>query len=365
MSRLVPCLAAVTAALTLVGPALAADWTGNAFGSDSDLRSGFSEEDWANSDVGGPIDYQLGARYWYSWGAQSFGIGGGLPALTENDNTHAAEIFGRVNDESTGYYAKAIGGLSFKTSGTYSGFDSGSLTGGYIGYAGADLGYSWLGNFKSPAQLGPFVGYMYWNDSPNASTTSGLNSFTTATSAADIGYDPTTGATSFPGDSTANKVEVNMLRVGLSGQARLGSMVDLTGEVAAVPYANLHGVLGSVVGAPTYNPMLPGGIINVGGIQASPTSVDGWGYGAMAEAFVGFHPTDHINLKLGGRAWYLQGTADTTFARATIGNPSDSDIANPPNYDTAPSFSRQDYITRQNPWSLFRYGLLTEFSYSF
>lgn len=85
----------------------------------------------------------------------------------------------------------------------------------------------------------------------------------------------------------------------------------------------------------------------------------------MAEAFLGFHPTDSMTVRFGGRAWYLQGTADATFSRATIGDPSDSDAANAPNFDTAGSFANQKFITQANPWSLFRYGALAELTYNF
>ena len=97
---------------------------------------------------------------------------------------------------------------------------------------------------------------------------------------------------------------------------------------------------------------------------SSPTTIDGWGYGAMAEAFVGFHPTENLTFRLGGRAWYLQGTADTTFSRAMIGDPTDSRRATPI-YDTAPTFFNPTYISTNNPFSMFRYGLLAEVTYTF
>lgn len=365
MTRLAVPLAAATATLLLAVPALAADYP-SYFDSGTDLRSGFTS-DWDNSGQGDPLGFELGVRYWYSWGAQSFDTGLG-PALTEADRSHALEAHLRIDDNSTGYYAKGLAGMSFSTSNS-----SGAAGGGRISYAGADLGYAMIGNAKSPFSLGPFAGYMYWNDLPNPST-AGLGSFTTATSAADISYDPVTGQTFIPGDSRANSVEVNLLRLGVSGQARLGSMIDISGEVAAVPYAKMHGTLGAISAGPLYYTDPPGSGTattqstpgyNVANMQSSPTDVDGWGYGAMVEALVGFHPTDNLVLRLGGRAWYLQGTADATFSRATIGNPSDSNALAAPNFDTAPAFSNQGYITRNNPWSMFRYGLLAEMTYSF
>jgi hypothetical protein len=364
MIRLATPLAAAALTLLVAAPALAADYS-DYFDSGAALRSGFTS-DWDNSDQGDPLGMELGIRYWYSWGAQSFDTGLGA-ALTESDRTHALEAHLRINDNSTKFYAKGLAGMSFAT-----GDGTNAVGGGRVSYAGADLGYAWLGDFKSPFSLGPFAGYMYWNDSPNP-TTAAIGSFTTATSAADIGFDPVTGRTFIPGDSTANNVEVNMLRLGVSGQARLGT-IDISGEVAAVPYAKMHGSLGAISAGPLYYTDPPGAGTattqttpgyNVANMQSSATTVDGWGYGAMVEALVGFHPTDNLTLRVGGRAWYLQGSADATFSRATIGNPSDSDPANPPNFDTAPAFSNQGYITRNNPWSMFRYGLLAEMTYNF
>ena len=104
---------------------------------------------------------------------------------------------------------------------------------------------------------------------------------------------------------------------------------------------------------------------NIATVMSSPTSIYGWGYGAMAEVLVGVHPTENITVRFGGRAWYLQGNVDATFSEATIGDPSDSDVANPPNNDTAPAFANQSYISTTNPFSLFRYGLLAELTYRF
>jgi hypothetical protein len=112
----------------------------------------------------------------------------------------------------------------------------------------------------------------------------------------------------------------------------------------------------------------------------------------MAEVMAGFHPTENLTFRVGGRAWYVQGSAETYFSRAQIGDPTDSNppVAgipgipgdpdadppveevppvppqlNAPNFDTGPSFSEQDYVVRSNPWSMFRYGLLAELTYSF
>ena len=149
MSRLALNAATALATMLLVVPAFAADYD-MGLPEGSDLRSGFND-DWSMSDKDDPLTFELGARYWYSWGRQSFSIGNG--SLSESDQTHSAETYFRINDNSSKFYAKGIGGLSMRTSGSYSGADNGDFTDGQIGYAGADIGYSWLGDFKSPPLL--------------------------------------------------------------------------------------------------------------------------------------------------------------------------------------------------------------------
>jgi hypothetical protein len=288
---------------------------------------------------------------------------------------------------------KGLAGFGFNTSGSVTD-DLGTtpVTGGHLGYVGADFGYSVFGNTKSLG-LSPFLGYMYWNDSPNTYS----DNFTTADSADDIVYDPVTGQTSFPGDSEVNDFNLNMLRLGIAADANIGGYFDISVEAAAVPYANLKGTMGAGSGPagahfvvydnPSgYGPTGLTGAINVHDIQSSATTVAGWGYGGMGQAMLGFHPTDNLTFRLGARAWYVQGKYDATFGRAIIGDPSDSNppvapipadptavpptpavpgSLNPPNFDTPPAFGNATYITRDNPFRMFRYGLLAELTYSF
>lgn len=340
MSRLFVLSAAAAATLVAAAPALAADWQVPAPG--DNLRSGFNNS-WDNADENDPLSFELGVRYWYSWGAQSFQSGG--VKLDDQDNAHAAEAHFRIDDASTDFYAKGLIGMAFKIDGTAT-YDSGAtapVSDGHIYYGGADLGYSWLGKNPTNTSFGPFAGVMHWNDSPNL----GRAPFTVGTTASQFSY--AGGGIMGPMDSQPDNVDVTALRLGLSGKTDLGSMFDISGEVAAVPYAKLQGTLGAL-GIPN---RVNG---NSTTFQASAVNLDGWGYGAMAELMVGFHPTDNMVLRLGGRAWYLQGRADTTFDSITVNN----------NSPAAPSVAgTQSYISTANPWSMFRYGALAEFTYNF
>ncbi|MDP1731541.1 MAG: hypothetical protein Q8L54_10290 [Devosia sp.] len=351
MSRLVPRLAALLAAMALPTHVAAADWATD----EPDLRGAFyssDPKDW--TDLGDQTDsmgFEFGIRYWYSWGAQSFTVGGGT--FTSSDNAHLGELHLRIDDQSTRTYVKGLAGYSMAIGGTYdSNGVTGSVTDGHVGYAGADIGWNALGD--NDAGFGALLGYMYWSDSPNTTR----ESFTTATSAADITWSQTTGAWSVPMDSDPNNIDIHALRLGVQGRAEFGEMFDITAEVAAVPYAKVDGTLGAfgfapfTIGSTTY-------------MMSSPATLDGWGYGAMGELMLGVQPIENLTFRVGGRAWYLQGTADATYSVAEIGDATDSDLINPPAFDTAPTFANQSYITTGNPFSLLRYGLLAELTYKF
>lgn len=359
MLRSTSSVLALLAAMTV--PAVAADY--NEWGDDYDAAPEFREsysiepKHWTElGDEQDTLSFEFGLRYWYSMGAQSLGTLSGDFETT--DTSHSAEVHLRVQDDYTNTFAKALAGYSFKTTGTFSDpSDAGAIIDGRVGYLGADLGWNAVGD--SNLGMGPLLGYMYWNNSPRTERAN----FTTAESASDIGYDSDTGQTFLPMDSVDNNLDVHMLRLGAQGKADLG-MFDITAELAAVPYSLVNGTIGNHATPTLYDfSVYPGG--NVASVQASATQMNGWGYGGMAEIMLGVHPTENLALRFGGRAWYLQGTADVTYDRATIGNPSDSDAVDPPNFDTAPAFSKQTFIQTAQPFRMLRYGLLAEATYSF
>jgi hypothetical protein len=295
-------------------------------------------------------------RYWYSWGSQSFEATG--QQFENSDNAHTGELHLRIDDQVSRTYAKAIMGYSAAITGTYSddySTDS-TINDGHIGYAGADFGWNTFGDGDGTG-AGVFAGYQYWNDSPRTSRAN----FTTANSVADVSYDSDTGEVFLPFDSADNELDIHMLRVGFSGKAKFGDMFDISGEFAAVPYANVSGIIGGSGFDPDF--LTPLG--NYSFVKSSETQMDGWGYGAMGELMLGVTPIENLTFRVGGRAWYLQGTADNTFTAMTLTDPSDSDAGADPNYDTPPTVTNQGYIETANPFSLLRYGLLAEMTYAF
>lgn len=345
MSRLSPIAAVSSLALALAAPALAADYSLY-----PELRPAYPDQ-WTLPEDD-PLRFEAGVRYWFSWGEQDFDVGG-LNQST-SDTTHSGEAHFRIDDDSTQSYVKGYAGYAFLMEGDYSTtLDSGSINNGRLGYVGADFGYTPFGN--EVGSVGGLIGYLYWNDSPNT----GRNSFTVADSSSDIAWTNGSAFYNLGFDSEANNLDIHALRLGLTGRAEINDMIDVTAEVAAVPYAHVSGNLGNVLTDGASGPFTGNNIF-----LSSPVQVEGMGYGAMGEVMVGFKPTENMALRFGGRAWYLQGQTEATYSTVTVIGPADSDSDG--DLDQAPTLTEQGFITTQdNPFSLFRYGLLAELSVTF
>lgn len=265
-----------------------------------DLRPAY-EPGWESTEDS--IRFELGARYWYSWGGQDAGFSSafGPVSLNVRDNTHIGELHARIDDLYTNTYLKGIAGVGLGTTGTYSisPATSGAIgNGSRIGYAGVDYGWMPWGELDGPFAGGGFVGYHYWKDAPAIGTGQYATGF-------DAGFAPTT-----LGEARDN-FDIHALRLGVRGTAEF-DMFDIQAEIAAVPYAHVSGTVGG---------SSPGGF-NFGGIivnENAPTTLSGRGYGVMAEAMVGFHPTENLTVRLGGRAWYLEGKLDAVFNGTAAG----------------------------------------------
>src|SRR5690606_15275869 len=138
--------------------------------------------------------------------------------------------------------------------------------------------------------------------------------------------------------------DIHALRLGVKGAADF-EMFDVQAEVAAIPYAHVSGTVG---GSAT----LGGGGFSFPGVpvpvyEHAPTTLSGRGYGVMAETMVGFHPTENLTLRVGGRAWYMEGKLDAVF-NGTAGGGVVPTMTLPSTYA-----------------SLFRYGLRAELTGKF
>jgi len=313
MYRLVPALTLSALALLAAAPAMAADYPDG-------FRMGYPE-DYDNYQ---PLGFEAGLRYWYSWGQQKADFGNG--ELNSNDRASIVEAHLRIDDYSTQSYVKGLAGYSAVINGDYQigGAAGGPIESGRVAYAGADLGWSPFGWAPAGNGIYGFVGYQYWNDSPEM----GRGPFV-------VSLDGAGNPNAF--NSAVNNLDINALRLGLAGRMDFG-MFDVTAEVAAIPYAWMSGTLGTGSIAP----------FNYGGInyyQASSTNISGFGYGAMGELMVGFKPVENMAIRAGGRAWYVGGNLDYT-------------------YDAVSTAGHQGFIGKS--WvSAFRYGLLAEMTYKF
>lgn len=307
-------------AMLIAAPALAADYP--------EIRPAYPQG-WEHPDS--DLRFEFGTRYWLSWGEQDAGftaVSGGTTlgnvGITARDQTHIGELHGKIEDLSTQTYLSGKAGIGVATTGTYAitPAASGSIgRNSAIGYAGADFGWLPAGDMRDGAAFGGFVGYQYWKDAPDI----GTGRYTT-------GYDAFGEPNSF--GTAKDDFDIHALRLGLKGQADF-DMFDLQGEIAAIPYAHVSGTLGG--SSPTG--------FNFGGTnfqERAPTTLSGRGYGVMAEGLVGFHPTDNLTLRVGGRAWYVEGQLDAKFS-SSIGG------ANQATLDLPSNFAR-----------IFRYGALFE-----
>jgi hypothetical protein len=310
MSRLVPSFAAMLVAVCPSAGVFAADWT-------EDFREPYAD-DWALP-PDDPISIEMGLRYWYSMGSHRMTVLGGN--YTSDDTSQIVEAHLRIDDHSSDFYAKGLAGYAAVINNNYSTPTTGGTLdsqSGTIHYFGGDIGYTPVGadGFK----FGGFLGYQYWNDSP------------------DMGRE-TFMLSSGGGDSQPNNIQYQMLRLGLSGRAELNDTFDITAEVAAIPYALVGGTYGAL--------SVP--VVGPAEVQGSAGSVAGWLYGAAGEVMARFHPTENWTIGLGARAWYLQGQADVTFDTRDPGAPA----------------ATTHWITKTTNFSTLRYGLLGELTYRF
>lgn len=384
MSRLAPSIAILIAA-SLGSQAFAAD-PGEQWDGGMDFRGGYQSyqpKDWNDlGEQGDGIHFETGLRYWYSMGSQSFGLDGDDSGTS--DTAHNGELYLRIEDDATSTYLKGIAGYSAAITGDYTTTlgdisNSGGIVDGHVAYAGADFGWHALSDGQGSG-VGGFIGYQYWNDSPRSER----DNYAIITSADDITSRPDTGVWSFGVDGVERNIDMQMLRLGLSGRAKTG-MFDISAEVAAVPYTSISGLAGGMGDDPSssYGPcdvVAPGSCpLNFDPVflRTSALNIEGHGYGAMGELMVGVTPVENLTFRVGGRAWYLEGVYDASYSGVWVTRPQlQPEIDDPESDDpldtippdplySNPIVERDDYISTNNPWSVFRYGLLAEVTYSF
>lgn len=296
----------VLSALVLLSSAAAQQVFAADYGALPGLRPSYPDQ-WQHTEEN-PLRFEAGLRYWYAVGQQASELGGNTYNTT--DYSHIPEVHLRIDDDFTSSFVKAQAGYAAVVNGEHKagvGAPS-SFSGGHIGYVGADFGYTPFGN--DAVKVGGLVGYQYLFDSPDRNR---------------LDVDSVSG------------MHVQMLRLGLTGRANLSDVFDIEAEAVAIPYAYASGASAEIPFADT---ILPGGIT----VNRRKTEASGAMYGASGQLLVGFHPTENLTIRAGGRAWYLTGPASAREKQWNAATPN--------------TYVYND--TPLNAFSLLRYGALLE-----
>ena len=182
-------------------------------------------------------------------------------------------------------------------------------------YLTADVGHEWLTFGEGRGSLALFMGYSYWTEENEAYGA----------------YNRLTGAQAI---STAirvinNKVEWHSFRLGALAELPLSDRLNLTADVAFIPYADMHNEDSHLLR---------------GDLGAVPNIVmDGSGLGFQGEVGLAYDLTQNWAAALGFRYWNLQGDGDITFA---------------PNMAGTSTWPLNDFDT-------FRYGISADLTYGF
>ncbi|AVX05039.1 hypothetical protein MXMO3_02527 [Maritalea myrionectae] len=251
--------------LTAGQSALAADFP-------SDLRGGYTEQGWEDSQVG----FEAGLRYGYMLGrirVEGVDAGPGDPITGTtaglDDASHIGEAHLRIDDHSTNSYLKAYGGYSVALNSDYfSVFDAGSSNLGKLAYFTADFGYApaVTNAENSGAKLSGLIGYQYMHE----------------------GHDIDEASVSAP-----TGINIHALRLGVNAAANLDRF-SIEADIAAIPYAMVNGEMG-VSGA------------------GVPVRFDGIGWGASADIMADYKFTESFSAGLGARATYIRSRGDLSY----------------------------------------------------
>jgi opacity protein-like surface antigen len=159
------------------------------------------------------------------------------------------------------------------------------------------------------------MGYSYWTEENEAygaySLLTGAQTVSTATQVIN------------------NKVEWHSFRLGALAEFPLNDRLNLTADVAFIPYADMHNEDSHLLR---------------GDLGAVPNIImDGSGLGFQGEVGLAYDLTQNLEAALGFRYWNLQGDGDITFA---------------PNMAGTSTWPLNDFDT-------FRYGISADLTYGF
>ncbi|ACA21227.1 hypothetical protein M446_7000 (plasmid) [Methylobacterium sp. 4-46] len=237
--------------------------------------------------------FEVGIRYFYSTGRSSLLLGDSENAGHKNSRViyhdvgaHASENFVRVDDNSTGRFAKAFVGSGIITSGRFTDEDFpprmplyshtiSKIPGRDIGYAVADVGYNVL--VGETYRLGAFAGYQY------------VSEFADSSGCAQKADNSTCGWPFIPRsvEVVTHDMHWHGMRIGLAGELRYDRL-KLSAEAAYLPIADLSGF--------DHHWLRP---------DINPLPVYGLGNGYFLQGVVSYDLTPEISIGVGARYWKM------------------------------------------------------------
>jgi outer membrane protease len=283
------------------------------------------------------INFEVGARYWYSGGRQHFAFTNGNPAFGDPTSTldwrgttaHSAEVFARLDHLPTGLFVKGTANFGFINSGKMQDRDyfggqtlfadtNSEVKGSTFVSATIDIGYAF-----SPApgmRVGGFVGYHYWRE--KATAYGARCNFADGKTCLDVGQllvDYNTAVVTF-------EPTWHAFRIGVDGFLAITDRWSTTMELAIVPFASLQN---------KDSHLLREHATDLG--PAPNVITDAKGFGVEAEVFLNYALTPNIEIGAGARYWQLLTRSGT--------------VRFGPNFDTSPPLRTFDQS---------RYGVLLQ-----
>ncbi len=248
--------------------------------------------------------FDSGARVWFSSGKFQWDPNVGLAGAAGNSDVsrltydgltgYTGEIFERI-DSPNNVFVKGNLGLGTINGGHVNDEDwllfggtvpysntLGSTDNGKLGYGTVDVGYDFL--IGPGYKAGPFVGYNYfterWNTFGCAQIANALSDCV-----------PSLSTSTLAGNQTSTW---QSLRVGLNGEMTLADRLELSADVAYLPYVSMTGRDNHVLFTPT-----------------EVFDQQGTGQGVQFEAILSYFVTANFSVGIGGRYWAMWTTSGT------------------------------------------------------
>lgn len=272
----------------------------------------------------GPYGFEVGGRYWYSWGRHKYDLG-----QYRNEPVPSYTLVSRLTyDDLTASTGEVTGRLTAPWSLFAKGFlGGGSVTGGHMNdedfniegdrdvspgvkeripytntlsqvdgsipwYGTVDVGYDWWRT--SRYRFGTYAGYNYYAESYDAYGVQQL-----ANQAGPFGADVggSLPATGYP--VITQRAKWQSVRLGATAEFYLAPGLKLIGDAAYLPYVSVNAVDHHYAGN--------------SGMLASTNPLEGHGVGTQLEVMLAYDVTDRWSVGVGGRYWAMW----TTDAQST------------------------------------------------